>query len=64
MAAAITPQGRVFTLAQLLYSTRSLSVWDALLVAACADAGVTTLYTEDLQHGETIEGVTVVNPFL
>jgi predicted nucleic acid-binding protein len=39
------------------------SPWDALLIAACADAGVTRLFTEDMQGRPTIEGVTFVNPF-
>lgn len=40
-----------------------VSTWDALLIAACADAGVKHLYTEDLQGRPAIEGVTLVNPF-
>lgn len=41
----------------------SLSYWDSLLVAACIDAGVTTLYSEDLSAGATYESVRIVNPF-
>lgn len=40
-----------------------LSNWDALIVAAAVLAGCETLYSEDLQHGQVIEGVTVENPF-
>ncbi len=40
-----------------------VSPWDALLIAACADAGVTQLYTEDLQSKRVIDGVQIVNPF-
>ncbi len=40
-----------------------VSIWDALLIAACADAGVTHLFTEDMQGKPVIEGVTLVNPF-
>jgi len=40
-----------------------VSAWDAMLIAACAEAGVTRLYTEDLQSRPTIEGVEIVNPF-
>lgn len=46
-----------------LHRQFSLSHWDSLLVSACAEAGVTTLYTEDLDAGTTYEGVSVVNPF-
>ena len=41
----------------------SLSHWDSLLVAAAIEAGVDTLYTEDLQSGAASETVIVVNPF-
>jgi len=46
-----------------LSSRYSLSHWDSLLLAACADAGVDTLYSEDLDAGMTYDTVTVVNPF-
>lgn len=41
-----------------------LSNWDALIVAAAVLAGCETLYSEDLQHGQVFEGLSVVNPFL
>ena len=40
-----------------------LSFWDALIVAAAAQTGSAILYTEDLNHGQSIEGVKVINPF-
>ena len=39
------------------------SFWDALIVAAALEAGCTRLLTEDLQHGQVIEGLRVENPF-
>jgi predicted nucleic acid-binding protein len=41
-----------------------ISFWDALLVAAAAKARCARLYTEDLQHGRSLLGVQIVNPFL
>jgi predicted nucleic acid-binding protein len=42
-----------------------LSHWDSLIVAAALLANCDTLYSEDLQHGQVIDGrLTVVNPFL
>lgn len=38
--------------------------WDALVVAAAQAAGCDTLLTEDLQDGQDLDGVVVVNPFL
>jgi predicted nucleic acid-binding protein len=42
----------------------ALSFYDALVVAAAADARCRVLLTEDLQHGRTLGGVTIQNPFL
>lgn len=40
------------------------SIYDALIVAAALRAGCRTLYSEDLQDGQTIDGRLVVrNPF-
>ncbi len=42
----------------------SISLWDALIVEAALKAGADRLFTEDLQHGQIIEGMRVENPFL
>jgi predicted nucleic acid-binding protein len=48
----------------VLLSTEAItSFWDALIVVAAARSGATILYTEDLNHGQKLLGVTVVNPF-
>lgn len=41
-----------------------LSWWDCLIVAAAQLQGCARLYTEDLQHGATLDGVKIVNPFI
>ncbi len=41
-----------------------LSVWDALIVAAARAAGCTHLLTEALAHGQDLDGVRIVNPFV
>jgi predicted nucleic acid-binding protein len=46
-----------------LSSERQLSFWDGLIVVAAKRCGATRLYTEDLNHGQIIEGVEIVNPF-
>ena len=37
--------------------------YDALIVAAALALECDTIYSEDLQHGQQIEDVTIVNPF-
>ena len=41
----------------------SVSHRDALIIAAAIHQGCETLLSEDLQHGQTIEGVRIVSPF-
>ncbi len=38
--------------------------YDSLIVAAALEAGCTRLLTEDLQHGQRIDRLTIENPFL
>jgi predicted nucleic acid-binding protein len=40
-----------------------LSFWDSLILEATHRSGATTLYSEDLSHGQQVEGMTIVNPF-
>lgn len=40
------------------------SFWDALIVAAAQAANCRHLLTEDLQDGQDLDGVVVVNPFI
>lgn len=35
-----------------------------MLLAACKEAGVTTLYSEDMDSGTDYDGLTILNPFV
>ena len=39
------------------------SIYDSLVIAAALEAGCTTLLSEDLRAGQTIDGLTIPNPF-
>lgn len=41
-----------------------VSFYDSLILQAATDAGCTTLYSEDFQHGHTYGTVQVINPFV
>jgi predicted nucleic acid-binding protein len=41
-----------------------LSFWDALIVSAAYSQNVPTIFTEDLGHGQIIEGIAIKNPFV
>jgi len=47
-----------------LHQTRSLSFYDALIVAAANQAGCDSLCSEDLNTDEVIAGVKLMNLFL
>ena len=40
-----------------------IAYWDALILEAAVEAGAEAVYSEDLQHGRTYQGVTVQDPF-
>ena len=42
----------------------NLSFWDALIVAAAQRLHADKILTEDMNHGQRIEGILIVNPFL
>ena len=41
-----------------------ISYWDGAIIAAAERFGATTLYTEDLNHGQRYASVQAINPFL
>jgi predicted nucleic acid-binding protein len=59
----VLPSDSVLVRAKELHVTRGASLWDALILAACAEAGVETFYSEDLPGFDDFEGVRIVNPF-
>lgn len=46
-----------------LAAQHQMQIWDAAILAVAAEAGCELLLSEDLQHGFSWKGVTVVNPF-
>lgn len=46
-----------------LHQTRSISFYDALIVASAQTANCEMLYSEDMNAGEVVGGVKLVNPF-
>lgn len=52
------------SLAVQLSKRYGFRIYDSLIVAAAEQAGCDMLYSEDLQHGQRIGKVKIVNPFL
>ncbi|HAH11275.1 MAG TPA: twitching motility protein PilT [Alphaproteobacteria bacterium] len=53
----------VFRRALLLTEKHKFSYWDSAIIAAALESRCDQLITEDLSHGQVIEGVRIVNPF-
>lgn len=46
-----------------LAATTRYSFYDSLIISAALKAGCSVLYSEDMQHGQKIHNLTIVNPF-
>jgi predicted nucleic acid-binding protein len=55
--------GALFQGAWGIQDSHRFSFWDSLVVAAARQSGCTLLLTEDLQDGQELYGIRVLNPF-
>jgi predicted nucleic acid-binding protein len=46
-----------------LHRLHALSFWDALVIKSASLAGCGRLLSEDLNHGQVVDGVAIENPF-
>lgn len=60
-AGGVTPED--FTAAFEIEDSAGIGFWDALIVASAARSGADRILSEDLNAGQAIAGVTIVNPF-
>jgi predicted nucleic acid-binding protein len=58
----LLPGWTVLDRVEQLQNAYSLSTWDAMLIAACLEGGVTRLYSEDVTGYPRIAGLDLVNP--
>jgi predicted nucleic acid-binding protein len=58
------PDTALYRLALEIRQESGYSFYDALIVAGALSAGCTRLLSEDMQHGRTIRGLLIENPFL
>ena len=59
----VTPSGALYHRALDVQQRWQFGFYDSLVVASALSAGCTRLLTEDLQHGQQIDTLTVHNPF-
>ena len=61
----VQPVTHELVIAAVIFRRRfHLSQWDATILAAAAELGCKTLYSEDMSHGQDYGGVRGINPFL
>lgn len=58
-----TLNGDIVISAVRLSARYKFSYWDSAIIAAAQAQNCTRLLTEDLTHGQIVEGILVVNPF-
>ena len=60
----VNPTLALYHSAISLQSRHGFSSYDSLIGASALEAGCTRLYSEDLQHDQQIQHLTITNPFL
>ncbi len=62
-AKPVTPA--LLDVAAAIFIRYNFSFYDSMIIAAALDSDCHTLYSEDMQHNQKIEGkLTIINPFL
>lgn len=60
----VQPSTAIYTRALRIQSARRFSFYDSLILGAALESGCKRLLTEDLQHGQQVDGLRIENPFL
>jgi predicted nucleic acid-binding protein len=60
----ILPSEVILTKATAIQARYSFRYYDSLVVASAIAGSAKTLFSEDLQHGQSIDSLTIKNPFL
>src|SRR5699024_7923779 len=57
-----TPGPESVLIASEIAQRHRISYWDALIIHAASSGGASVLYSEDLNAGQIIEGIRIINP--
>lgn len=47
-----------------LHKSQKISFWDALIIVAANTSECSILYSEDLNHGQSVKALKIINPFI
>ena len=53
----------VLNMALRIRKTHGFSFWDSAIAAAALALGCDRVYTEDLPHGQVVDGLAIIDPF-
>ena len=59
----VQPSKELYEHGLAVHARYGFSFFDSMIVAGALQSGCTRLYSEDLQHGQRIQSLTVENPF-
>lgn len=60
---SVYPTDDLFTRALEIRSRYGYGFYDSLIVSAAVHSGCSTLYSEDMQHGQVVDTIRIVDPF-
>lgn len=61
---SVFPSNELFKRAIDISGRWKLSFYDSLIIAAALESNCNSLLSEDLQHGQKIYAITIINPYL
>ena len=59
----VMPTAELYRRALAIQARYRYHFYDSLIIAAALEGGCARLLTEDMQHGQVIDGLTIENPF-
>lgn len=66
----VLPERKILTVEPLCYAKAleihkryGFSFWDSLIISTAINNNCTLIYSEDMQHHQMIDNVTIINPF-
>ena len=59
----VNPSRELYERGLALRDRYGFSFYDSMIVAGALEAGCVRLYSEDLQHGQRIQSLTIEDPF-
>ena len=59
----VSPSGVLYERGLTICDRYGFSFYDSMIVAGAVESGCIRLYSEDLQHGQRIQSLTIENPF-